>query len=88
MKLTLTNYSRDGLYRDVRLAEVGLNCPYAIKIQLGRFVFTIYRWSHPSICISLARHGLDMAGAKESWAQWVLWQDRPFGTIHFWRREQ
>jgi hypothetical protein len=87
MKMTLTTYSKDGRFKDVKLAEIGVNCPYAIKIEVLRFMFTIYRWSCPMICISMAKSFPVKVGAWEDWHGWVLWLDKPWHRLHFWRRD-
>lgn len=84
MKLTLTTYSKDGRYQDLRQAEFGINCPYAIKIQIKRFSLTIYRWSCPTLCISMANSDESKGGPKEDWAAWVLYQDNPWRRFKFW----
>lgn len=85
MKLTLSKYSSDGLYTDVKLAEIGINCPYAIKLQVKRYCMTIYRWNYPTVCLSKDNSDKQQGGAMEDWAQWVLWQERPWTRFKFWK---
>lgn len=82
MKLTLTKYSKDGSYRDVKIAEFGVNCPYAIKVQIGPYCLTVYRWGCLTLCVS-KDNGKNCGGSMEDWASWVLWQDHPFSRFQY-----
>lgn len=89
MKLTLTKYGTgEKTYQDVKVAELGVNCPYAVKLQWRRFCFTVYRWNCPTVCISKDATDENLGGSKESWAKWVLWQDKPWGRFQFWHRNR
>lgn len=86
MKITLSNYSRDGMFTDVRRMEIGFQCPYAFKLECGRFSLTLYRWSFMVLCISMANSFPQRGGPKEDWADWVIWQDRPFRRFYYWKK--
>ncbi len=66
--------------------EVSVNNPYLLHIRYWKFDLTIYRRGTPLLCISWALHYPARGGAKEYWARWVLWQEKPWRRFYFWRQ--